>query len=35
VKQSIPLADVIEDLILVGAASDAGEWRNRIIEIPQ
>ena len=35
VKQSTPLADVIEDLIMVWAASDADEWSNRIIEIPQ
>jgi hypothetical protein len=35
VKQSAHLADVIEDLIMVWAASDADEWRNRIIEIPQ
>ena len=35
VKQSTPLADVIEDLIMVWAASDAEDWRNRIIEIPQ
>ena len=35
VKQSTPLADVIEDLITVWAASDADEWRSRIIEIPQ
>jgi hypothetical protein len=35
VKQSARLADVIEDLIMVWAASDADEWRNRIVEIPQ
>ncbi|HUK17490.1 MAG TPA: DUF5615 family PIN-like protein [Bryobacteraceae bacterium] len=35
VKQSAPLADVIENLIMVWAASDADEWRNRIVEIPQ
>ena len=35
VKQSARLADVIEDLIMVWAASDAEEWKNRIIEIPQ
>jgi hypothetical protein len=35
VKQSTKLADVIEDLIMVWAASDADEWKNRIIEIPQ
>jgi hypothetical protein len=35
VKQGTPLRDVIEDLLLVWAASDAEEWENRIIEIPQ
>lgn len=35
VRRRTPLADVIEDLITVWAASDAGEWRDRIVEIPQ
>jgi hypothetical protein len=35
VKQRTPLADVIEALVLVWAASDADEWRNRLVEIPQ
>lgn len=35
VKQNAPLADVIEDLVMVWVASDGDEWRNRIIEIPQ
>jgi hypothetical protein len=35
VKQNTSLADVIDDLVLVWAASDADEWKNRIIEIPQ
>src|SRR6266851_1569699 len=35
VKQRAPLADVIEALVLVWAASDADEWKNRIVEIPQ
>jgi predicted nuclease of predicted toxin-antitoxin system len=35
VRQNAPLADVIEDLVMVWAASDGDEWRNRIIEIPQ
>ena len=35
VKQRAPLADVIDALVLVWAASDADEWKNRIIEIPQ
>ncbi len=35
VKQRAPLADVIEALVLVWAASAANEWNNRIVEIPQ
>ena|ERR1017187_3930334 len=35
VKQSAPLADVIEALLLVWSASDADEWKNRIVEIPE
>ena len=35
VKQHTPVADVIEALLLVWAASDAGEWKNRILEIPE
>ena len=34
VKQRAPLAAVIEALVLVWAASDADEWKNRILEIP-
>ena len=35
VKQRARLADVIEELVLVWAASEAEEWKNRILEIPQ
>jgi len=35
VKQQAPVADVIEALLLVWAASHAGEWENRIIQIPE
>ena len=35
VKQRAPLADIIDALVLVWAASEAGEWKNRIVEIPQ
>jgi hypothetical protein len=35
VKQRAALADVIETLVLVWAASTADEWNNRIVEIPQ
>jgi hypothetical protein len=35
VKQHKPVANVIEALLLVWAASDADEWKNRILEIPE
>jgi hypothetical protein len=35
VKQGARLAEVIDELVMVWAASDADEWRDRIIEIPQ
>ena len=35
VKQRAPMAAVIEALVLVWSASGAGEWKNRIVEIPQ
>ena len=35
VKQSTPLADVIDALLLVWAAWDADDWKNRIVEIPK
>ncbi len=34
VRQRTPLADVIDALVLVWAASDSDEWKNRILEIP-
>jgi len=34
VKQSTPLAHVIDALVFVWAASDSDEWKNRILEIP-
>jgi hypothetical protein len=34
VKQSTRVGDVIDELVLVWAASDADEWRSRILEIP-
>ncbi len=34
VKQRTPIASVIEALVFVWAASDPGEWRNQILEIP-
>jgi len=35
VKQHAPIAEVIDALVLVWAASDADEWRDRIVEIPE
>jgi hypothetical protein len=35
VRQRAPLAEVIEARLLVWAASDADEWKNRVVEIPQ
>jgi hypothetical protein len=34
VKPRTPLGQFIEALVLVWAASDPGEWKNRILEIP-
>ncbi len=34
-EQSTPLADVIEAPVMVWAASEAEEWENRLVEIPQ
>jgi Domain of unknown function (DUF5615) len=34
VKPRTPVAQVIEALVLVWAASDPEEWRNRILEMP-
>jgi hypothetical protein len=35
VSQYAPIGEVIEELVLVWAASDAGEWKDQIIRIPQ
>jgi hypothetical protein len=35
VSQYAPIADVIDELLLIWAASDADEWRDRIVNIPQ
>jgi hypothetical protein len=34
VKQGTPVADVIDTLLLVWVASEAEDWKNRILEIP-
>jgi predicted nuclease of predicted toxin-antitoxin system len=35
VRQGVPVVDVIEALLLVWGASEAEEWKDRILEIPQ
>ena len=35
VKQRTPVGVVIEALLLVWGVSDADEWKNRILEIPE
>jgi hypothetical protein len=34
VKQRALLADVIDTLVLIWAASDSDDWKNRVVEIP-
>jgi hypothetical protein len=34
VSQHAPIGEVIDVLVLIWAASDPGEWRNRIVNIP-
>ncbi|MFQ5640735.1 MAG: DUF5615 family PIN-like protein [bacterium] len=34
VPQKLPVANVVDDLILIWAASEAEEWRNRIRSLP-
>src|SRR6266446_3995394 len=34
VKQSSPVGEVIDALVLIWAASDAEEWKDRILEVP-
>jgi hypothetical protein len=35
VKQHTPIGSVIEELLLIWSATDAGEWKNRILRIPR
>jgi hypothetical protein len=35
VSRQAPVGEVIDALLLVWAASDAEEWKNRIVNIPQ
>jgi hypothetical protein len=34
VPQRLPVGAAIEELVLIWAASDSDEWRNRILRIP-
>jgi hypothetical protein len=34
-SQLTPIGRVIEELVLIWAASESDEWRNRIVKIPQ
>src|SRR5216684_6447051 len=34
VSQHLPVADAIEELVLIWVATDSDEWRNRILRIP-
>jgi hypothetical protein len=34
VPQYLPIGEAIEELVLIWGASDAEEWRNRILKIP-
>jgi hypothetical protein len=35
VSQQAPIGEVIDALLLIWAASDAEEWKNRIVNIPE
>jgi predicted nuclease of predicted toxin-antitoxin system len=35
VSQHAPIADAIEDLVLIWTASDANEWKDRIVNIAE
>ena len=35
VKQHSPIGPVIEELVLIWSATDAEEWKNRIVRIPR
>ena len=35
VSRLTPIGRVIEELVLIWAASESNEWRNRIVKIPQ
>ncbi len=35
VKQHSPIAQVIEELVLIWSATETSEWKNRILRIPR
>lgn len=35
VSQQVAIGEVVDALVLIWAASDAGEWTNRIVNIPE
>jgi len=35
VSQQVPIGEVIDALMLIWAASDLAEWKNRIVNIPE
>ena len=35
VSQHAPIGEVIDALVLIWAGSDAEEWKNRIVNIPE
>ncbi len=35
VSQYAPIGEVIDALVLIWAASDAGEWKNRVVNVPE
>lgn len=34
IPQSLPLSVAIEQLVMIWSASDASEWRNRLVRLP-
>ncbi len=34
VSQQVPIGEAIDALVLIWAASDIGEWKNRLVNIP-
>jgi hypothetical protein len=34
ISQHLPVADAIEELVLIWSATDPDEWKNRILRVP-